>query len=129
MGAFSLIVVINLLNRYSMDISNLASTKTDQAFQTKEEGTLSLQQNDIHIRIQQRNGRKTLTTIQGLSDKWDMQKMVRFIKKVFACNGTVINHSEYGQVIQLQGDKRSQMLEFLTVGGFATREQVKVHGF
>ena len=46
-------------------ILNLASTKTDQAFDSKEEGTLSIQTNDIHIRIQQRSGRKTLTTIQG----------------------------------------------------------------
>ena len=58
-----------------------------------------------------------------------MQKMVHFMKKVFACNGTVINHVEYGQVIQLQGDCRKQVHELLTQGGFATVEQVKVHGF
>ena len=48
-----------------MDILNLASTKTDQAFDSNNEGALSVQQNDIHVRIQQRSGRKTLTTIQG----------------------------------------------------------------
>jgi len=36
----------------------------------------------IHIRIQQRNGRKTLTTVQGLSDDYDKKKIVRACKKV-----------------------------------------------
>ena len=38
----------------------------------------------MHIRIQQRNGRKTLTTVQGLSDDYDKKKIVRVCKKVRA---------------------------------------------
>ncbi len=56
----------------------------------------------VHIRIQQRNGRKTLTTVQGLSAEYDFKKIVKVAKKEFACNGTVVEHSEYGEVIQLQ---------------------------
>ena len=36
----------------------------------------------VHIRIQQRNGRKTLTTVQGLSTNYDLKKIVRTCKKV-----------------------------------------------
>lgn len=36
----------------------------------------------VHIRIQQRNGRKTLTTVQGLSAEYDLKKIVRSCKKV-----------------------------------------------
>ena len=36
----------------------------------------------VHIRIQQRNGRKTLTTFQGLSANYDLKKIVRTCKKV-----------------------------------------------
>jgi len=36
----------------------------------------------IHIRIQQRNGRKTLTTVQGLSKDYDLKKIVKVCKKV-----------------------------------------------
>lgn len=36
----------------------------------------------IHIRIQQRNGRKTLTTVQGLSTDYDLKKIVKVCKKV-----------------------------------------------
>lgn len=37
----------------------------------------------IHIRIQQRNGRKTLTTVQGIADDYDKKKLVKAFKKVF----------------------------------------------
>ena len=36
----------------------------------------------IHIRIQQRNGRKTLTTVQGIHEKYDKKKIVKWCKKV-----------------------------------------------
>lgn len=36
---------------------------------------------DIHIRIQQRNGRKTLTTVEGIPSKFDLKKVLKVIKK------------------------------------------------
>ncbi len=47
----------------------------------------------IHIRIQQRNGRKTLTTVQGIPDDYDPKRIVRAFKKVlsFAFLPCVIN--------------------------------------
>ncbi|XP_059620285.1 eukaryotic translation initiation factor eIF1 [Phlebotomus argentipes] len=83
----------------------------------------------VHIRIQQRNGRKTLTTVQGLSSDYDLKKIVRTCKKEFACNGTVIEHPEYGEVLQLQGDQRENICRWLTKSGLAKAEQLKVHGF
>ncbi|GLH14798.1 Eukaryotic translation initiation factor eIF1, partial [Gryllus bimaculatus] len=77
----------------------------------------------VHIRIQQRNGRKTLTTVQGLSAEYDLKKIE------FACNGTVIEHPEYGEVLQLQGDQRENICQWLTKSGLAKPEQLKVHGF
>jgi len=83
----------------------------------------------VHIRIQQRNGRKTLTTVQGLSTDYDLKKIVRVCKKEFACNGTVVDHAEYGEVLQLQGDQRNHIRDFLIKVGIVKEEQVKVHGF
>lgn len=80
----------------------------------------------------ERNGRKTLTTVQGLPKKFDQQKILKVIKKKFACNGTIVSDEALGQVIQLQGDQRKVVQEFLTdkkdgLGLDAT--SVKVHGF
>ena len=103
----------------------------------------------VHIRIQQRNGRKTLTTVQGLSAEYDFKKIVKVAKKEFACNGTVVEHSEYGEVIQLQvkfvllitiyfancidiflqGDQRECICKLLVECGLVKKEQLKVHGF
>uniref|UniRef100_A0A3Q2X9I5 Eukaryotic translation initiation factor 1 n=1 Tax=Hippocampus comes TaxID=109280 RepID=A0A3Q2X9I5_HIPCM len=81
----------------------------------------------IHIRIQQRNGRKTLPNVQGIA--YDKKKLVKAFKKKFACNGTVIEHPEYGEVIQLQGDQRKHICQFLIEIDLAKEEQLKVHGF
>ncbi|XP_075897598.1 eukaryotic translation initiation factor 1-like [Nelusetta ayraudi] len=83
----------------------------------------------IHIRIQQRNGRKTLTTVQGIADDYDKKKLVKAFKKEFACNGTVVEHPEYGEVIQLQGDQRTNISKFIVKYQLAREEQLKMHGF
>jgi translation initiation factor SUI1 len=38
--------------------------------------------NYVHIRIQQRNGRKSLTTVQGLAIDLDLKKILKALKKV-----------------------------------------------
>ncbi|KAF2129903.1 eukaryotic translation initiation factor SUI1 [Dothidotthia symphoricarpi CBS 119687] len=90
------------------------------------------QANYIHIRIQQRNGRKTLTTVQGLPKKFDQKKILKVIKKQFACNGTIVTDTEMGEVIQLQGDQRKDVQDFLTdkkEGLGLDVKTIKVHGF
>ncbi|OSC99096.1 eukaryotic translation initiation factor 1 [Trametes coccinea BRFM310] len=86
------------------------------------------QQNYIHIRIQQRNGRKTLTTLQGLPKEYDLKKLLKAFKKEFACNGTLVDDEEAGQVIQLQGDQRLKISNFLVEEGIP-KASIKVHGF
>ncbi|KAG5647202.1 Protein translation factor SUI1 [Asterophora parasitica] len=82
----------------------------------------------IHIRIQQRNGRKTLTTLQGLPKQYDSKKILKAFKKEFACNGTLVDDEKMGQVIQLQGDQRAKISTFLTENGIE-KSTIKVHGF
>ncbi|KAF0921640.1 hypothetical protein E2562_011388 [Oryza meyeriana var. granulata] len=56
----------------------------------------------VHVCIQQCNGRKSLTTVQGLKE-FSYNKILNGLKKEFCCNGTVVQDLELGQVIQLQG--------------------------
>lgn len=53
------------------------------------------------------------------------------IKKQFACNGTVVADTEMGEVIQLQGDQRKDVQDFLTnkEGLGLDAKTIKVHGF
>ncbi|KAI1810075.1 translation initiation factor SU [Poronia punctata] len=116
-----------------MSIENLKSFDPFHDAEADEgTGTVKSQQEDyVHIRIQQRNGRKTLTTVQGLPKKFDQKKILTVIKKKFACNGTVVTDSKMGEVIQLQGDQRKAMQDFLTAkdGLELDGKKIKVHGF
>ncbi|CAD6498906.1 BgTH12-04562 [Blumeria graminis f. sp. triticale] len=97
-------------------MSSIENLRTFDPFAEADEdtGEIKQSQNYIHIRIQQRNGRKTLTTVQGLPKKFDQKKILKVIKKKFACNGTIVVDTEMGEVIQLQGDQRKDVQEFLT---------------
>ncbi|XP_045697686.1 eukaryotic translation initiation factor 1-like [Phyllostomus hastatus] len=81
-------------------------------------------ENYMHIGIQQRNGRKSFTAVQGIVADYDKKKLVKAFKKKLACNGTVIGHLACGEVIQLQGDQRKNVCQFLVETGL-----VKIHGF
>jgi Translation initiation factor SUI1 len=48
------------------------------------------------------------------------------LSQEFACNGTVVEHPEYGEVIQLQGDQRQNISKFLKQVGLAREDQIKV---
>eukprot|EP01056_Protomagalhaensia_sp_Gyna25_P005326 Protomagalhaensia_sp_Gyna_25__5325@NODE_66_length_5710_cov_131_847117_g49_i0_p9_GENE_NODE_66_length_5710_cov_131_847117_g49_i0NODE_66_length_5710_cov_131_847117_g49_i0_p9_ORF_typecomplete_len102_score21_09SUI1/PF01253_22/1_1e27_NODE_66_length_5710_cov_131_847117_g49_i053785683 len=82
----------------------------------------------IHIRVQQRNGRKSLTTVQGLDPQLDPKKIVRALKKRFNCNGTVVIDAELGSIIQLQGDQRASVKSFLIGEYIVTEDQLRIHG-
>eukprot|EP00191_Tetraselmis_sp_GSL018_P000783 CAMPEP_0177604850 /NCGR_PEP_ID=MMETSP0419_2-20121207/16351_1 /TAXON_ID=582737 /ORGANISM="Tetraselmis sp., Strain GSL018" /LENGTH=115 /DNA_ID=CAMNT_0019098887 /DNA_START=117 /DNA_END=464 /DNA_ORIENTATION=- len=83
----------------------------------------------VHIRVQQRNGRKSLTTIQGLKKEFDYKKVLKAVKKEFCCNGTVVDDEELGQVIQLQGDQRKNVSQFLVDNKLVKKDKIKIHGF
>mmetsp|Transcript_43079 Transcript_43079/g.38317 ORF Transcript_43079/g.38317 Transcript_43079/m.38317 type:complete len:106 (+) Transcript_43079:82-399(+) len=85
-------------------------------------------QSRVHIRVQQRNGRKCVTTVQGLADDLDLKKILKYVKKMFNTNGTVVK-DEMGDVIQLQGDQRKNIYRFLTEFNIVPKTQITEHGF
>ncbi|CAO0798495.1 unnamed protein product [Mucor circinelloides] len=85
--------------------------------------------NNIHLRIQQRNGKKTLTTLQGLPKEYDAKKILKTFKKVFACSGKIFPNEELGDILQLSGDQRLKIAEFLVNEKIAKKVDIKVHGF
>ncbi|THV49508.1 hypothetical protein BGAL_0191g00050 [Botrytis galanthina] len=124
---------LGLFARYmiSFSISSNNGANLDPFAEADEEPGDQKAAEYIHIRIQQRNGRKTLTTVQGLPKKFDQKKILKVIKKKFACNGTIVNDVIMGDVIQLQGDQRKDVQDFLTGkdGLELDAKTIKVHGF
>lgn len=111
----------------------------------------------VHIRIQMRNGRKSITSVTGLADDLDLKKILKAFKRNFKCNGAIIQvrhwsaapqpglspptdpdavprgptrqDKELGLVIQLQGDQRAQVCDFLTDQEIVQKDAIIVHGF
>eukprot|EP01138_Halocafeteria_seosinensis_P005673 gb/GECG01005800.1/.p1 GENE.gb/GECG01005800.1/~~gb/GECG01005800.1/.p1 ORF type:complete len:112 (+),score=15.94 gb/GECG01005800.1/:1-336(+) len=84
----------------------------------------------VHIRVQQRNGRKCITSIQGLDDDLDLKRILKYLKKRYNCNGSIIKDKELGEVIQLQGDQRQNVREFLLGEEIYDKpERIVIHGF
>jgi len=51
------------------------------------------------------------------------------LKKEFCCNGCVVEDEKAGQVLQLQGDQRKNVQQFLAQEGTLEKESIKIHGF
>jgi len=83
----------------------------------------------VHVRVQQRNGRKSLTTVSGLNQKFKFEKILKDVKKEFCCNGNVVVDKELGKILQLQGDQRKNLSTFLVSGGIVAKDRLKIHGF
>jgi len=73
------------------------------------------EQQVIKIRVEKRKGHREVTVITGLDTKDpDLRKMVSELKSMLACGGTIKDDH-----VELQGDHRHRVKEFLISRGFA----------
>lgn len=87
-------------------------------------------QQQVHLRIQKRTGRKAITTVQGLPKKIDWKLLLKAFKKEFCCNGTIIKDEETGEkIIQLAGDQRRSVAKFIVEEGIVSSSNVIIHGY
>ena len=47
----------------------------------------------------------------------------------FGCIGSLVLDDEMGQVIQMSGDQREKVKNFLVIEGICSKDKVKIHGF
>ena len=85
----------------------------------------------IHIRVQQQ-GKRWITTIDGLDDDLDIKRIARAMKKSLHCSINVTPNKDGDEVIQLQGDHRDAVREWLVINEVLTeqeaKERVLMHG-
>ena len=83
----------------------------------------------VHVRVQKRNGKKCVTTVQGLDPNLDFKKILKTMKRVFCCNGSIESDPNLGDVLQMSGDMRQNVCEFLTQELQINKTNIKIHGF
>jgi translation initiation factor 1 len=82
----------------------------------------------IDIWIKRRGGRSYITTIEGLNDNLDIDKISEHLRKTLGC-GSCVKKGLNGKYIQLQGDHRQFIKDFLIEQQIANKEDIKIHGF
>ncbi len=109
-------------------MSILNFTNGLDAFEDEAEQNLS-NSSKIHIKIQQRNGRKSITLITGLPSDLDLKKILKNFKKSLNCNGCISEDEEFGKIIQLQGDHRASVKNFILEQQIASLSDIVIHSF
>jgi len=82
----------------------------------------------IHIRIQQINSKKYITFIEDLPEHLDLKKLLKFMKKNFVCNGTIIKNNNK-KIINLSGDQRIKVKDFLIKYNIIDKNNIIIHIF
>eukprot|EP00310_Coccolithus_braarudii_P022272 CAMPEP_0183353724 /NCGR_PEP_ID=MMETSP0164_2-20130417/34668_1 /TAXON_ID=221442 /ORGANISM="Coccolithus pelagicus ssp braarudi, Strain PLY182g" /LENGTH=117 /DNA_ID=CAMNT_0025526453 /DNA_START=304 /DNA_END=657 /DNA_ORIENTATION=+ len=100
----------------------------DDRHREGEQQSKDVQKDLVHIRVQQRNGRKCITTVQGLDKSLDLKKIIKAVKKAHCCNGTIVEDETLGQVLQFQGDQRDHVRAFLVENELCDESKIKKHG-
>ena len=72
----------------------------------------------ISLRITKRNAKKCVTSIVGLQgDSESLKTICKDLKRKLHCQGSITNDEEFGTVIDLTGDQRSGIVQYLVDTG------------
>jgi translation initiation factor 1 len=82
----------------------------------------------VHVRVQQRNGRKFISMISGIATDLDTKRLLKHFKRNFNCTGSIILDADGNELIQLTGDQRINVKKFLIDNGIYESDQVQLHG-
>ena len=114
------VIIINMNNDTNMFNNSIINSLMKNEF--NDDRTF-----DIHLRIQQRNGKKCITIVENLdkidSSKEFMTKISKSFKEKFHCASTIKD-----TVIQLSGDHRDGIKKLLLSEKYVTEDQIKIHG-
>jgi len=130
----------SLSDEDDFDVEKNLAAATDTDLNATERDVES-QDKDLHIRLVQlpgRQGRRHLTIFEGLGNEYDHKKLLKELKKAFACNGNVkkaeddqnVKEGKSGQnrVIILQGNHCQDLKEFL-MNEQVPAAKIRMHNF
>ena len=80
--------------------------------------------NKVYIKYIKRNGKKCITTIKELKNDLENKKIKKSLKKLFCCNGSIKKDKNEEDVIQLSGDQRDNVKEFLVDQEIIKKENI-----
>ncbi len=85
------------------------------------------QNTQVHLRAQRRGTRKFVTTVQNLAADLDLKKIADEMQTTLKVSATVVFSEEFGHVIQLSGDSRLGVKDFLVKRNICLASLIVVH--
>lgn len=82
----------------------------------------------VDIRITQRTKWKRFTVCEGLPAELNFNRVVRALKKTYSCNVYALTTRRHGTIIQMQGNHKDNLIDFLTETGICASENIRTHG-
>ena len=116
---------MNIDELLTFDING--TTNTGDEFVDEDPDLIGMEET-VHLRVQKITGRKKITIVEGLADDLDLKRVLRALKKKCSTNGTIVRSLEGRKVLQLQGDKRRDVAEFLAKYAICQSESIRIHG-
>ena len=84
----------------------------------------------VVIAIQQRNSKKYVTTVTDIPTKYDLPKLVKYIKKCYNCSGSVLKKEDSEEeYLKFSGDQRQNVAKFFVECNVMDKENIIVRGF
>jgi len=103
--------------------------KTTNAFDDDNEEIKTICEHTIEIMVTKRNNRKFYTDIKGINEKFNYDKILKEIKRKFSCNGSVkIDKGDNKRFIQLNGDQKENLFNFIIQEDIAPINKIKIRG-
>ena len=92
------------------------------------ENSLETATSKIHIRIKQRNTRKSTTHVENLPINLNLTSLLKKMKIIFGCNGS-IQEVDGNKFIQLFGDQRLTVKNYLISNSIVDENNIVIHGY
>jgi len=98
----------------------------DFKFDDEDEDIFS--KNTVTISVNKRNGKKCVTSVTGMAKDLDLKKILSYIKKTYSCNGSIVVHEEYGEVMTFTGDQKKNIYDFLIKEEINRKDEITLRG-
>jgi len=112
-----------------MNILNINKSNDFGNNDISEDNIFNKSTKSVIVSITQRNSRKSITKIEGLSTSYDMKKIIKELQQKVQSSGSISDVEGHGKVIIFQGDKRNEIIKYLVDNNYVNRENIKLMGY
>ena len=82
----------------------------------------------LTISVQQRNNRQCITIISEIAEDLDLKKLLKYFKKTYNCNGTILDDEKFGNVITLTGNQTDNVYNFFIAEEIYNKDNIIIKG-